>query len=126
MTIMYTIGIVLMSLAFAIAFYNILLMAEGKRKVWMLPILVVVGTMLILVTTSTPRLDKYYEVDNPHSYQDIFPDAYEEGYEDAYGDAYEEGYGEGYHEAIKDAILIEDNKHYYVISFNGVEHMYLH
>ena len=110
MTIMYTIGIVLMSLAFAIAFYNILLMAEGKRKVWMLPILVVVGTLLVIVAASTPRVDRYYRTNNPRSYQDLFPEAYEEGY----------------HEAINDAILIEDNEYYYVISFNGVEHMYLH
>ena len=110
MTIVYTIGIVLMSLAFALAFYDILLMSEGKLKIYHLPILVVVGTMLILVTTSTPRLDKYFQVNNPHSYQDLFPEAY----------------GEGYHKAIKDAILIEDNEYYYIISFNGTEHMYLH
>lgn len=110
MTIMYTIGCIIMSLAFALAFYNILLMFERKRKIWLLPILVVIGTMLIISAARTPALDRYYGVDNPHSYQDLFP----------------ESYAEGYHEAIKNAILIEDNEYYYVISFNGVEHMYLH
>lgn len=108
MTIMYTIGIILMSLAFALALYDILLMSEGKLKIYLLPILVVVGTMLILVTTSTPRLDKYYGVDNPHSYQDIFPDAF----------------NEGYNKAIKEAVLIDITESGYILSFNGEEHFY--
>ena len=108
MTIMYTIGIVLLSLAFALAFYDILLMSEGKLKIYLLPILVVAGTMLILVTTSTPRLDKYYEVDNPHSYQDIFPDAF----------------NEGYNKAIEEAVLVTMTKNGYILSFNGEEHVY--
>lgn len=107
MTIMYTIGIILMSAAFAFSFfYTISLMAE--RKFWMLPILVVVGTMFILTAISTPRLDRYYGVKKPHSYQDLFPEAYKEGYQ----------------EAIKNAILIKANEYGYIISFNGEEHIY--
>ena len=109
MTIMYTIGIVLLSIAFAISFfYTCLLMA--KRKFGALPILIVVGTMLILIAISTPRLDRYYEVENPHSYQDLFPEAYKEGYQDA----------------INEAVLIEANKYGYIISFNGKEHWYFY
>lgn len=100
MTIMYTTGIVLMSLAFAMAFYNILLMFEKKRKIWLLPILVVVGILCILCATSTPRLDKYYEVENPHSYQELFPNAYKEGYTN--------GYEEGYKRAFETIALCND------------------
>lgn len=106
-TIMY-IGIVLVALAFTLSFYNIVLMFERKCKVWLLPILVVIGTILILFATSTPRLDRYYEVENPHSYQELFPEAYKEGYQDA----------------ISEAILIEVNDYGYVISFNGEAHWY--
>lgn len=108
MTIMYTIGCIIMSLAFALAFYNIILMFERKRKVWLLPILVVIGILLILSAVRTPALDRYYEVENPHSYQGLFPEAYKEGYQDA----------------ISEAILVEVNDYGYVISFNGEAHWY--
>ena len=114
MTIMYTTGCIIMSLAFALAFYDILLMFERKRKIWLLPILVVIGTMLIISAARTPALDKYYEVDNPHSYQDLFPEAYKEGY------------GDGYEKAIKSASLIRIDEDSYVISFNGQNHIYVH
>ena len=107
MTIMYTIGIVLLSIAFTFSFFSTcLLMAE--RKFWMLPISIVIGTILILVAISTPRLDRYYGVENPHSYQDLFPEAYKEGYQDA----------------IMDAQLIEVNDYCYAINFNGQIHYY--
>lgn len=108
MTIMYTIGVILISIAFALALYDILLMSEGKLKIYPLPILVVIGIMLILVTTSTPRLDKYFQANNPHSYQDIFPDAF----------------NEGYNKAIKEAILIDMTESGYILSFNEEEHFY--
>ena len=107
MTIMY-IGIVLVSLAFALAFYNIVLMFERKCKIWLLPILVVVGALLVLFAARMPALDRYYEIENPHSYQELFPEAYKEGYQDA----------------IHDAVLIEVNDYGYVISFNGEAHYY--
>lgn len=110
MTIMYTIGIIIMSLAFTLSFYNILLMFERKCKVWLLPILVVIGTMLILQSTSIPRLDRYYGEENPHSYQDLFPEAYKEGYK----------------KAIEDAVLIEVTDTSYTISFNGEDNFYIH
>lgn len=99
MTIMYTTGCIIMSLAFALAFYNIILMFERKRKVWLLPILVVVGMLFLLHATSVPRLDKYYGVNNPRSYQSIFPEAYEEGY------------NAGYEAAIEDLRLINSQSH---------------
>ena len=108
MTIMYTIGCIIMSLAFALAFYNIVLMFERKCKIWLLPILVVVGALLVLFAARIPALDRYYEVENPHSYQELFPEAYKEGYQDA----------------ISEAILIEVNDCGYVISFNGEIHWY--
>lgn len=108
MSIMHTIGWVLLALAFTLSFYNIVLMFERKRKVWLLPILVVIGTILVLFATSIPRLDRCYEVENPHSYQELFPEAYKEGYQDA----------------IHDAVLIEVNDYGYVISFNGEAHYY--
>lgn len=107
MTTMYTIGIILLSIAFAISFFcTFSLMAEGKF--WMLPISVILGTILILTATSIPRLDRYYGVENPHSYQDLFPEAYKEGYQ----------------EAIENAVLIKANEYGYIISFNGEEHIY--
>lgn len=108
MAIIYTIGIILISLAFTLAFYNIVLMFERKCKVWLLPILVVVGVLLVIFAMRMPALDRYYEVENPHSYQELFPEAYEEGYQDA----------------ISEAILIEVNDYGYVISFNGEAHWY--
>lgn len=137
MTIMYTIGCIIMSLAFALAFYNIILMFERKRKVWLLPILVVVGILLILSAIRTPALDRYYDVENPHSYQDLFPEAYEEGYNkgNAHGldngfdtgfeSGYDNGYREGYKKAIEEAVLVtvmEDGS--YIISFNGENNVY--
>lgn len=108
MTIMYTIGWVIMALAFTLSLYNIVLMFERKHKIWLLPILVVIGTIFVLFATSIPRLDRYYEVENPYSYQDLFPEAYKEGYQDA----------------ISEAVLIEVNDYGYVISFNGEAHWY--
>lgn len=108
MTIMYTIGIVLLSLALALSFFNILEMFEKKRKIWLLPILVVTGCFLLLMAGSKPRLDRYYKIDKPASYQDLFPKAYKEGYQDA----------------INEAILIEIDDYGYSISFNGEVHQY--
>lgn len=110
MTIMYTIGCIVMSLAFTLAFYNIVLMFERKRKVCLLPILVIVGVLLVLFAARMPALDRYYEAQNPHSYQDLFPEAYKEGYQDA----------------ISEAILTEVNDYEYIISFNGEAHYYAH
>ena len=87
---MYTIGIIILSLAFILSLLNIIEMLERKRKVWILPILVVVGILLVLCAAQQPRLDKYYEVENPHSYQDLFPEAYKEGFENGYKRAIEE------------------------------------
>lgn len=137
MTIMYTIGCIIMSLAFALAFYNILLMFERKRKIWLLPILVVIGTMLIISAARTPALDRYYGVDNPHSYQDLFPESYEEGYnkgnaegldigfDTGFESGYDYGYREGYKKAIEDAVLIEVTDTGYIISFNGQNNVYV-
>ena len=89
MTITYTIGIVLLSIAFIISFFcTFSLMAE--RKFWMLPISVILGIMLILAAISIPKLDRYYDVNNPSSYQDLFPEAYAEGYAAGYKKALEE------------------------------------
>ena len=137
MTIMYTIGCIIMSLAFALAFYNIMLMFERKRKVWLLPILVVIGAMLILHAIITPKLDKYYEVENPHSYQELFPNAYKEGkqagleeginhgHNEGFKKGHDVGYEEGYRKAIEDAVLVTvmENGNY-IISFNGEDNVY--
>lgn len=137
MTIMYTIGCIIMALAFALAFCNILLMFERKRKVWLLPILVVIGTMFILSAIRTPALDKYYEVENPHSYQDLFPNAFKEGYskgkmegldtgfDTGFESGYDNGYREGYKRAIEDAVLVEVTSTGYIISFNGEDNVYV-
>ena len=108
MTIMYTIGIVLLSLAFALSFYNILLMFERRRKIWLLPVLVVTGCFLLLMAGSKPRLDRYYEKENPASYEQLFPNAF----------------NEGYNKAIEEAVLVTMTKNGYILSFNGEEHFY--
>ena len=110
MTIMYTVGMFLLSLAFVLSIFNIIEMIERKDKVWILPIFVVGGILLILCATQQPRLDKYYEVENPHSYQELFPNAYAEGYK----------------AAIKDAVLVETTDNGYVISFNGEDNIYVY
>jgi hypothetical protein len=102
-----------MSLAFVLAFYNILLMFGRKRKIWLLPVLVVIGSFLIVTAARIPILDKYYGVENPHSYQELFSEAYEEGYRD------------GYKKAIEEAQLITVmNNGRYIIDFNGNSHVY--
>lgn len=134
MTIMYTVGCIIMSIAFALAFYNIILMFERKRKIWLLPILVVSGILLVLCATQQPRLDRYYQVENPASYQDLFPDAYAEGFnngistahEAGYESGHEDGYREGYEAAIKDAVLVEMTDNGYIISFNGEDNIYVY
>ena len=110
MTIMYTVGMFILSLAFILSLFNIIEMIKREGKVWILPILVVSGILLVLCATQQPRLDKYYQVENPASYQDLFPDAYAEGYE----------------AAIKDAVLIEVTDNGYVISFNGEDNIYVY
>lgn len=137
MTIMYTTGCIVISLAFALAFYNIILMFERKRKVWLLPILVVIGVLLILSAVRTPALDRYYDVENPHSYQDLFPEAYKEGYNKGKEDGldtgfdigfesgYDKGYREGYKRAIEEAVLVEVTDTGYIISFNGEDNVYV-
>lgn len=133
MTIMYTIGCIIMSLAFALASLNILQMFERKQKVWLLPILVVIGTFLILSAVRTPALDRYYEVDNPHSYQDLFPEVYKEGYNKGkeegldigFKNGYDNGYREGYKKAIEEAVLVEVTDTGYIISFNGEDNVYV-
>ena len=137
MTIMYTIGCIIMSLAFALAFYNIMLMFERKRKVRLLPIFVVIGVLLILSAIRTPALDRYYDVEKPHSYQDLFPEAYKEGYNKGKEDGldtgfdigfesgYDNGYREGYKRAIEEAVLVEVTDTGYIISFNGENNVYV-
>lgn len=108
MTIMYTTGWVLLAIAFAISFYNVAEMIESKSKIYIVPILVVVSVLLILTAQNKPRLDKYYQVENPSVYAELYPEAYKEGYIDA----------------ILQASLIEVNDYGYTIDFNGEEHFY--
>lgn len=110
----YIIGWVLLALAFVISLFNIIEMLERKRKVWILPILVVVGVLLVLCAAQQPRLDKYYEIENPHSYQELFPEAYKEGFEN------------GYKRAIEEAVLVETTDTGYIISFNGKDNVYVY
>lgn len=138
MTIMYTVGMFLFSLAFVLSLLNIVEMIERKRKVWLLPILVVIGTFLVLCATQQPKLDRYYQVENPASYQDLFPDAYKEGYnngvkeststtyESGHENGYEIGYEAGYEAAIKNAVLIEVTDNGYIISFDGEDNVYVY
>ena len=134
MTIMYTIGISLLSIAFTLSFFKIIEMIERESKIWILPILVVAGILLVLCATQKPRLDKYYQVENPASYQDLFPDAYAEGFsngistahEAGYESGHEDGYREGYEAAIKEAVLVEVTDNGYIISFNGEDNIYVY
>ena len=134
MTIMYTVGMFILSLAFVLSLFNIIEMIEGKNKIWILPILVVGGILLVLCATQQPRLDKYYQVENPASYQYLFPDAYAEGFsngisaahEAGYESGHEDGYREGYEAAIKDAVLVEVTDNGYIISFNGEDNIYVY
>ena len=134
MTIMYTVGMFLFSLAFVLSLYNIILMIERKDKIWLLPIFVVIGTFLVLCATQQPKLDRYYQVENPASYQDLFPNAYKEGvkeststaYESGHENGYEIGYEAGYEAAIKNAVLIEVTDNGYIISFNGEDNVYVY
>lgn len=138
MTIMYTVGMFILSLAFVLSLFNIIKMIEEKSKIWILPILVVGGTLLVLCAVQQPRLDKYYDVENPVSYQDLFPDAYKEGYnngvkeststayESGHENGYEIGYEAGYEAAIKNAVLIEVTDNGYIISFNGEDNFYVY
>ena len=104
----YIIGWVLLALAFAISLFNIIEMTEGKSKVCLVPILVVVSVLFILTAQNKPRLDRYYQVEDPMSYTELYPEAYKEGYQDA----------------ISEAILIEVNEYGYIISFDGEAHCY--
>lgn len=134
MTIMYTVGMFLLSIAFALSLFNIIEMIERKSKIWILPILIVVGILLVLWATQKPRLDRYYQVENPASYQDLFPDAYAEGFsngistahEAGYESGHEDGYREGYEAAIKEAVLVEVTDNGYIISFNGEDNIYVY
>lgn len=108
MTIMYSIGWFLLALAFVVSFYNMIEMVEGRNKIYIVPILVIVSVLLILTAQSKPRLDRYYQVDNPSRYEELYPEAYKEGYTDA----------------VLQASLVEVNDYGYIISFNGKEHFY--
>lgn len=104
----YIIGWVLLALAFAISLFNIIEMTEGKSKVCIVPILVAVSVLFLLIAQNKPRFDRYYQVENPMSYADLYPEAYKEGYTDA----------------VLQATLVEVNDYGYIISFNGEEHFY--
>lgn len=137
MTIVWTIGWILLATAFAVGVYNILHMLEGKSKAYLLPWLVVIGMLMILGAMRAPALDKYYGVEEPKSYEAIMPDAYNEGYETGkkegldtghdigFEGGYDYGYREGYKRAIEEAVLVtvmEDGS--YIISFNGEDNVY--
>ena len=104
----YTIGWILLAFGFVISLHNVIEMIEGKSKIYLVPILVVVSVLLILTAQNKPRLDKYYQLENPMTYKELYPEAYKEGYQDA----------------IIDAQLIEVNDYNYAINFNGQIHCY--
>lgn len=138
MTTMHTIGCIIISIAFVLSLFTIIDMVKGNNKIWILPILIVVGIFLILCATQKPILDRYYQVENPSSYRELFPETYDEGYNAGFKDgvssinktSYEAGhntgYKEGYEKAIKDAVLIEVTDNRYIISFNGEDNIYVY
>lgn len=109
---MYTISLILLAIAFAIAVFKIILMIEGKTRFDIIPWLIVVGGLMLLFATNAPRLAQYYGTKTKASYEEMFPEAYEAGKKD------------GYNEAIFDAMLIQSDDEGYILDFNGQEYNY--
>ena len=109
---MYTISLILLAIAFAISSFKIILMIEGKTRFDTIPWLVVIGGLMLLFVTNSPRLAEYYDTEETIGYQEMFPEAYEDGFKD------------GYNKAIFEAMLVESNDEGYVLDFNGQEYNY--
>lgn len=109
---MYTISLILLAIAFAIAAFKLVLMVEGKTKFDLVSVLVVIGGLMLLFATNAPRLAEYYGTGTNTSYQEMFPESYDEGFKD------------GYNEAIFNAMLVESNADGYTLDFNGQEYNY--
>lgn len=109
---MYTISLILLAIAFAIAAFKLVLMVEGKTKFDLVSVLVVIGGLMLLFVTNSPRLAEYYDTESNISYEEMFPEAYEAGKKD------------GYNEAIFDAMLIQSDDEGYILDFNGQEYNY--
>lgn len=109
---MYTISLILLAVAFAISSFKIILMIEGKTRFDTIPWLVVIGGLMLLFVTNSPRLAQYYGTKTKASYEEMFPEAYEAGKKD------------GYNEAIFDAMLIQSDDEGYILDFNGQEYSY--
>lgn len=119
MTITYKIGCILAFLAFIVALYDIIRAILNRRRIKLLPVLMVISTLLIIPSIKAQS----------QSYKDGFRKGSQLGLETGFNQGFNSGvqnsYDVGYRKAIEDACLVyirDDGD--YIISFNGEEHLY--